>query len=54
LEILESVVAKCGAIGPHLSDAVLAALAIENDAVLASTDRDFRRFDNLRWINPLS
>lgn len=54
MEILESLVTKHGAIGPLVSDAVLAALAIENDAVLASTDRDFRRFDNLRWINPLA
>jgi predicted nucleic acid-binding protein len=37
-----------------VTDAVLAALAIENGAVLASTDQDFRRFPELRWTNPLS
>ncbi len=31
---------------------VLAALAEENGAWLASTDQDFRRFPGLRWINP--
>ncbi len=35
------------------SDAALAAIAIENAATLASTDRDFRRFSGLRWVNPL-
>lgn len=34
--------------------AVLAALAIENGALLASTDHGFSRFRKLRWINPLS
>ena len=54
LEILESLITKCNATGPLVSDAVLASLAIENGATLASTDRDFRRFENLRWINPLA
>jgi toxin-antitoxin system PIN domain toxin len=35
------------------SDAYLAALAIENDCVLCSTDADFSRFPGLRWRNPL-
>lgn len=54
IEILEALVTNCGATGPMVSDAVIAALAIEHGAVLATTDRDFRRFDNLRLINPLS
>ena len=33
-------------------DAVLAAIAIENGATVASFDRDFARFPNLRWIVP--
>lgn len=37
-----------------LPDAHLAALAIEHGLVLASADRDFARFDNLRWVNPLT
>ncbi|MDQ2774245.1 MAG: hypothetical protein M3Y57_04855 [Acidobacteriota bacterium] len=40
--------------GPLVSDAVLAALAIENGATLASTDQDFSRFSGLRWVNPLT
>ena len=35
------------------SDAYLAALAIENDCLLCSTDNDFSRFPGLRWWNPL-
>lgn len=38
--------------GPLLMDAHLAALAREHGAVLATTDRDFRRFDGLRTIDP--
>ena len=36
------------------SDAFLAALAIENDCILYSSDADFSRFADLRWKNPLS
>jgi toxin-antitoxin system PIN domain toxin len=36
-----------------VSDAQLAALAIEHNCVLHSTDRDFARFPKLKWINPL-
>jgi toxin-antitoxin system PIN domain toxin len=53
-EILERLVNSCGITGPLVTDAVLAALAMEYGAVLASTDQDFRRFPDLRWINPLS
>lgn len=53
-EILERLVTKHRAVGPLVSDAVLAALAIENGATLASTDQDFSRFQDLRWVNPLS
>jgi uncharacterized protein len=34
-------------------DAHLAALAIEHGLTLCSTDRDFARFPNLRWDDPL-
>ena len=40
--------------GRETTDAVLAALAIENGATLATTDAGFRRFTELHWINPLS
>ncbi len=51
-ELLEKLVREHRATGPLVSDAALAALALENGAVLASTDRDFSRFPNVRWVNP--
>lgn len=53
LELLENMIMQGQASGPMVSDAVLAALAIENGATLASTDRDFSRFPGLKWVNPL-
>ena len=37
-----------------LSDAHIAALAIENQATVHSNDSDFCRFPGLRWSNPLN
>ena len=37
----------------RVTDAHLAALAIEYDAELHTNDADFRRFPGLRWQNPL-
>jgi toxin-antitoxin system PIN domain toxin len=53
LEILEVLMTKYRAVGARVTDAVLAALAIEHGAALASCDQDFRRFPKLRWIDPL-
>lgn len=39
--------------GALVSDAHLAALAIEHGATLATSDRDFTRFPDLRLLNPL-
>jgi len=39
--------------GDLSTDAHLAALAIEYNATLYSTDSDFARFPGLRWRNPL-
>ncbi|MCD9188145.1 MAG: type II toxin-antitoxin system VapC family toxin [Pyrinomonadaceae bacterium] len=36
-----------------MMDAHLAALAIEHNAALATTDSDFQKFKNLQTINPL-
>lgn len=52
-ELLQSLVVKHKASGPLLTDAALAAIAMEHGALLASTDQDFSRFQGLRWINPL-
>lgn len=40
--------------GPLVTDAALAALAIDHGVGLASTDRDFARFTELAWFNPLA
>ncbi len=39
--------------GPLASDAQLAALTMEYGGVLYTTDRDFGRFAELRWTNPI-
>ena len=40
--------------GPLVSDAYLAALAVEHGCELVSTDSDFGRFPDLRWSHPLA
>ncbi len=42
----------CNAKSDMISDAYLAAMAIENNARLYSCDRDFARFDGLDWSSP--
>jgi toxin-antitoxin system PIN domain toxin len=39
--------------GPMVTDAHLAALALEHDATLCSNDHDFARFAGLKTFNPL-
>ncbi|MDQ3782164.1 MAG: PIN domain-containing protein [Actinomycetota bacterium] len=39
--------------GPLVTDAQLAALAIDHGVALISTDTDFARFADLRWIDPI-
>lgn len=53
-EILERLAVQFAATGPLVTDAAIAAMAIEHGATLASTDQDFRRFPELRWVNPLA
>ncbi|MCZ8131690.1 MAG: PIN domain-containing protein [Steroidobacteraceae bacterium] len=50
--ILRDLVARAQVQGPLVSDAALAALALEQGATLCTTDRDFRRFDGLRLLDP--
>lgn len=40
--------------GPLVSDAYIAALAIEHGCELLTTDSDFARFEELRWRHPLA
>jgi toxin-antitoxin system PIN domain toxin len=53
-EILFRLLRQVGVAGNLTTDAHLAALAIEHQARLASTDTDFARFAGLRWFNPLA
>lgn len=41
-------------VGPLVSDAYLAALAIDHGCEIVSTDSDFARFPELRWRHPLT
>lgn len=41
------------AIGSLVSDAHLAAMAVEHNCILQSTDADFARFKGLKWNNPI-
>jgi hypothetical protein len=53
-EILFRLIRGTGVAANLTTDAHLAALAIEYQAQLASTDNDFARFPGLKWHNPLS
>lgn len=53
-EILRGLLTEGQVYGPLVSDAHLAALAVEHGAELKTTDRDFSRFPGLKWKNPLA
>ena len=53
-DILGALFAAAGVHANLVPDAHLAALAIEHGLLLCSTDGDFARFPDLRWLNPLS
>ena len=52
-EILRHLVEDAQCAGPLVTDAALAAMAIEHGGTLYTTDRDFSRFTGLVWTNPL-
>lgn len=52
-EILFDLLRRLGTAGNLTTDAHLAALCIEHQAELHSTDADFTRFSGLRWRNPV-
>jgi toxin-antitoxin system PIN domain toxin len=52
-QVLAELVARHGVTGNLVTDAQLAALAIEQGLVLYSADTDFAHFDELQWRNPL-
>lgn len=53
-EILRRLLRDGQCSGPLVMDAVLAALALEHGATLQTTDRDFSRFPDLEWSNPVA
>ena len=52
-KLLFGLLEDLGTAGNLTTDAHLAALAIEYQAEIASTDTDFARFKGFRWFNPL-
>jgi toxin-antitoxin system PIN domain toxin len=52
-DIFEALCRDSKATGNVLQDAWFAALAIETGCEWITTDRDFARFDGLRWRSPL-
>ena len=53
-DVLAELLALPGMQGNLITDAHLAALAIEHGLTLCSTDGDFARFPRLQWRNPLA
>ena len=53
-DILQKLMNDGQTVGPLVMDAALAALAIEHGAKLCTTDRDFSRFADLKWTNPIA
>lgn len=54
LDIAFDLLRGIGTAGNLTTDIQLAALALENNAVMHSNDSDFGRFPGLRWVNPLA
>ena len=53
LNHLEQCLAAAGRAGRLVTDAHLAALAMDHDAEIHTTDQDFGVFPDIRWHNPL-
>jgi uncharacterized protein len=54
VDLLGSLFLESGAHANQVPDAHLAALALEHGLILCSTDSDFSKFRNLKWLNPLT
>lgn len=52
--ILSRLLRASGSAGNLTSDAHLAAISIEQGGVIHSADHDFRRFDGLEYVNPMT
>jgi len=53
-DLLSEFLALPGVHGNLVPDTHLAALAVEHGLTLCSTDGDFARFPELRWLNPIT
>jgi toxin-antitoxin system PIN domain toxin len=53
-ELFQQMLRAGNATANLVSDAHLAALAVEHNCVLHSTDTDFARFRGLKWKNPIA
>lgn len=51
--VLQELLIEGQALGNLVSDADLAALALQHGCTLMSTDADFARFPKVKWVNPL-
>jgi len=51
--LLKQLGAETRASGNFITDAAIAAIAMEHGATIHTNDRDFARFPGLRWENPL-
>ena len=54
LQIMEDLLDQAGSAGSLTTDIHVAAIAIEYQCALASSDVDFGRFSGLKWVNPLA
>jgi toxin-antitoxin system PIN domain toxin len=52
-QVFQHICSQVRIAGPRLTDAAIAAIALEHNAIIHTNDRDFARFPNLRWHNPL-
>lgn len=53
-DVLQGLLLDAQVTSPLVTDAALAALAFEHGAAVCTTDRDFRRFEGLRIVDPLA
>ena len=51
--ILDKIFSEIKPTANLVPDAHLASLAVEHGLIVYSTDSDFARFPNIRWVNPL-
>lgn len=51
--ILSKLLLEAQVSGPLVTDAALAALALEHGAIVCTTDRDFGRFPGVKVVNPI-